>query len=83
MMRKEKVETQAPFPMVATKVPSLEAVKSKAKVYCALCTRTVNAGVTVEANPVYRKASLKVVPGQRCPRCSSSLDAAFVLGPNN
>ena len=55
----------------------------RAKVYCALCTRTVNAEVAVEANVVYRKASLRVVPGQKCPRCSSYLDAAYVVGPNN
>ena len=61
----------------------LEGISSKGKVYCTLCTRTVDAQVTVESNLVYRKASLRVVAGQKCPRCSSSLDAAFVLGPSN
>ena len=61
----------------------LEGIKSSAKVYCTLCTRTVDAKITVEPNLVYRKASLRVVAGQKCPRCSSSLDAAFVLGPSN
>lgn len=57
--------------------------RSRARVYCTLCTRTVDAEVMVEPNVVYRKASLKVVAGQKCPRCSASLDAAFVVGPNN
>lgn len=56
---------------------------STARVYCALCTRTVEAAVTVESNLVYRKASLRVIAGQKCPRCSATLDAAFVLGPTN
>ena len=58
-------------------------VKSRGKVYCTLCTRTVDAAVVVEPNLVYRKANLRVIAGQKCPRCSSSLDAAFVLGPAN
>ena len=61
----------------------LEGVKSFGKVYCTLCTRTVEAEVMVQSNLVYRKASLRVVSGQKCPRCSSSLDAAFVVGPSN
>jgi hypothetical protein len=61
----------------------LEGVKSFGKVYCTLCTRTVDAEVTVHSNLVYRKASLRVIAGQKCPRCSSSLDAAFVVGPSN
>lgn len=56
---------------------------STARVYCALCTRTVEASVAAEPNLVYRKASLRVIAGQKCPRCSASLDAAFVLGPSN
>ena len=59
------------------------ATTATARVYCALCTRTVEAAVAVEPNLVYRKASLRVIAGQKCPRCSSSLDAAFVLGPTN
>lgn len=56
---------------------------SKGKVYCTLCTRPVDAAITVESNLVYRKANLRVVAGQKCPRCSSWLDAAFVLGSHN
>ena len=54
-----------------------------ARAYCALCTRTVDAAVAAESNLVYRKASLRVIAGQKCPRCNSSLDAAFVMGPTN
>lgn len=56
---------------------------STARVYCALCTRTVEAAVAAEPNLVYRKASLRVIAGQKCPRCNASLDAAFVMGPTN
>ena len=64
-------------------VAVFEGVKAIAKVYCTLCTRTVDAEVAVQSNLVYRKASLRVIAGQKCPRCSSSLDAAFVVGPTN
>jgi len=58
----------------------LIAEKIPAKVYCTLCTRTVDAEAEVSPNLVYRKAKLTPAPGQKCPRCSSSLDAAFVVG---
>ena len=48
------------------------------KVYCTLCTRTVDASVTVGSNMLGRR-QLRVVAGQKCPRCSGSLDAAYVL----
>ena len=87
-MRKERIEKEAGFPIPMpvfeeAKPKAKEGVKSLASVYCPLCTRTVQAMVMVETNNVYRKAYLRVVSGQKCPRCSDSLDAAFVLGPNN
>ncbi len=42
-------------------------------VYCPICTHTVQAEVVV----LGRQALVK--PGQRCPRCSASLDAGYVL----
>jgi hypothetical protein len=42
-------------------------------VYCPLCTHTVDAQVLVT-----RKGML-VKPGQKCARCSSTLDAGYVL----
>ena len=65
------------------KTDKKKSTTSTARVYCALCTRTVEASVAAEPNLVYRKASLRVIAGQKCPRCSASLDAAFVLGPSN
>jgi hypothetical protein len=45
------------------------------KVHCPICTHTVDAQVqTVKIKPA-------VVPGQKCPRCRGSLDAAFILEP--
>lgn len=56
----------------------LEGLGSIGKVYCTLCTRTVDAAITVHQDTRSRKARLRVSPGQKCPRCSASLDAAFV-----
>jgi transposase-like protein len=53
------------------KVPIAEI--SKGLVHCPICTHTVPANVAVVAK------RLKVVAGQKCDRCHSSLDAAAVL----
>jgi uncharacterized protein (UPF0212 family) len=45
-------------------------------VYCPFCTRTVAATLIT----VGKRAKSK--PGQKCPRCSSSLDAGFVIMPS-
>ena len=45
----------------------------KGAVHCPLCTHTV------PANVIHTPRATKVVPGQKCPRCSSSLDAGYVL----
>ena len=42
-------------------------------VYCPICTRTVEAVISVIGK------TAKVKPGQKCPRCSSSLDAGYVF----
>lgn len=42
-------------------------------VYCPICTRTVQARV------LHARKGDRVMPGQRCPRCSSSLDAGYVV----
>lgn len=49
------------------------------KVYCTLCTRTVEATVGITAS-VIGKRRWGVEPGQRCQHCGASLDAAYVLG---
>ena len=47
--------------------------ETKSSVYCPICTRTV------DANVMYSPKLAIVTPGQRCPRCSSSLDAGYVF----
>lgn len=44
-----------------------------ASVHCPICTHTVHATVLAQGK------SVRVKPGQKCPRCSSALDAAYVL----
>jgi hypothetical protein len=44
-----------------------------AKVYCPMCTHTVDA--TVEIHP----KNTHVRRGQKCPRCSGSLDAGYIM----
>ncbi len=43
------------------------------QVYCPICTHTVHGEVRL----IGKKP--KVVPGQKCKRCSSALDAGIVL----
>jgi len=43
------------------------------QVYCPICTHTVPGTVKL----VNKKP--KVIPGQKCPRCSSALDPGIVL----
>ena len=45
----------------------------KGQVHCPICTHTVGADV----EQLGRK--IRVVPGQKCPRCSATLDVAGVL----
>lgn len=55
------------------------ATKSLAtKVYCTLCTRTVEAVVRFTGN-MLGKRRFVVEPGQKCPHCTASLDAAYVM----
>ena len=46
---------------------------STAKVYCPMCTHTVDA--TVELHP----KNIHVKRGQKCPRCSGALDAGYIM----
>jgi uncharacterized protein (UPF0212 family) len=46
---------------------------SKGSVYCFTCTHNVEA----ELIPAGRRTLVR--PGQKCPRCSGSLDAAYVV----
>jgi hypothetical protein len=47
------------------------------KVYCPICTHTVDA--TVEREPKRNRRQNYVKPGQKCPRCSGSLDAGHII----
>jgi hypothetical protein len=47
---------------------------SRSAVYCLICTHTVEADVV----PIGRRVFVR--SGQKCPRCASSLDAAYVVG---
>jgi DNA-directed RNA polymerase subunit RPC12/RpoP len=41
--------------------------------HCPACTHNVDVKIT------HKGRQAKVTPGQRCPRCGSSIDAGFVL----
>ena len=47
--------------------------KATGAVYCPLCTHTVPATVMLG------QKGARVAPGQKCRRCSSSLDAGYVI----
>lgn len=47
--------------------------QSRGQVYCPMCTHTVEAVV------VHKGRAAQVVPGQKCARCASALDAGVVF----
>jgi hypothetical protein len=47
--------------------------QTKGQVHCPICTHTVPAEIDL------KRKYARVEPGQRCPRCSSSLDVAVVI----
>ena len=63
---------------MATALKQLQEKTIQTKVYCTLCTRTVEARVGLSTS-VGGRRRLVVSPGQKCPRCEAPLDAAFVL----
>jgi hypothetical protein len=48
-------------------------VESKGFLHCPICTHTVPGIVLTQGK------HQKVKPGQKCPRCSASLDPAYIL----
>lgn len=46
---------------------------TKGQAHCPICTHTVPADIDL------RGKFARVEPGQRCPRCNSSLDVAVVI----
>lgn len=62
---------------MATTMTRVEPKKTvRGSVYCWICTHTVEADVILVGKKVF------VRPGQKCPRCSSSLDPASVVRVN-
>ena len=47
--------------------------ESKGYVYCPICTHTV------EATVLSSRKTVKVKPGQKCSRCSASLDPGYIM----
>ena len=60
-----------------TTTTKLAPVTTTAKVYCPMCTHTVDA--TVEHHPRHAPRQMLVKRGQKCPRCSGSLDAGYIM----
>ena len=50
-----------------------EPKQATAKVYCPMCTHTVDANVEPQGR------HMRVSHGQKCPRCSGALDAGYIM----
>ncbi len=48
-------------------------IESKAFLYCPICTHTVEGVVATQGR------TTKVKPGQKCSRCYSALDPAYIM----
>lgn len=60
--------------MTATKItPKQAETATTAKVYCPMCTHTVDAPVEAHAK------HMRVKRGEKCPRCSGALDAGYIM----
>lgn len=59
--------------MTFMKKSEIPASESQATVHCPICTHTVPATVIVRGKNMYVK------PGQKCARCTASLDAGRLL----
>lgn len=54
--------------------PIRQAVSFEGTAYCPICTHTVPAAIQVTG-----KRTARVLPGQKCRRCASALDAGIVV----
>ena len=61
------------MPTITMKRKPQPSKEAKGSVYCPLCTHTVDGIIT------FTPRGARVTPGQKCARCSSSLDAGYVL----
>lgn len=62
--------------MTLTMTPQRVLSEVPGSVHCPICTHTVEAAVLAD------RRSARVKPGQKCPRCASPLDAAYVIRLN-
>ena len=53
--------------------PQTTQIETNAFVYCPICTHTV------EGTVVSNGKTAKVKPGQKCSRCSASLDPGYIM----
>ena len=53
--------------------PTMSQIETKAFVYCPICTHTVEGMVT------HVGKTAKVIAGQKCSRCSASLDPGYIM----
>ena len=67
MLATKKAATQTNRVAVTT------AMEAKARVYCYICTHSVEAVIEMRGNQPRTK------PGQSCSRCATSLDSAYVM----
>jgi transposase-like protein len=58
---------------VTLQAQTLKTTEAKGFVYCPICTHTV------EAIVVSNRKTAKVKPGQKCSRCSASLDPGYIM----
>lgn len=56
------------------KHPTTPSKEEKGAAYCPMCTRTV------EVMVIHKGKHALVAPGQKCPRCTASIDAGYVIG---
>jgi hypothetical protein len=59
---------------MAQKINEAPKTTHRAAVHCPMCTHTVDTEVVQQGRRLF------VQPGMKCPRCSGSLDAAYILG---
>lgn len=59
--------------MNTVQMKTVPVVETKGHLHCPICTHTVPGVVLTQG----RKTRVK--PGQKCPRCSASLDPAYIM----
>ena len=73
MAEREATMTRLQSTTQQNAVPITRTNAHAAKVYCPMCTHTVDAQI----EHVGKRAQVQA--GQKCPRCAASLDAGFIF----